>query len=96
MLKKGKKRISITVDEENLERVSQYFKDRDYPHGSLSFYLDCCLHSLDTYLEHGFVDPTEDPVLELEVSRIGVKEALKQRGMTFINFTEADFRARHR
>jgi len=96
MLKKGKKRVSITVDEETLDNVNQLLKDKGYPHGSLSFYLDCSLYSLLSYLESGFVDPTMDPTLELEVSRVGVKEAMKQRGMTFLNFTDADFRSRRR
>jgi len=95
MLKKGKKRVSITVDAEVLDRVTETLKERDYPFGSLSHYFNDCLTDLDEYLETGRRHDG-DAILELEISRIGLKAAMEERGMKVIQWSDDDLRPRRR
>ena len=96
MLKKGKKRISITVDAECLSRVTTLLEERDYPYGSLSHYLDDCLAELDEYLEDGRRSGDIDSLLNLEVSRVGLKAAIEMRGMKVIQWDDEDLKPRRR
>ncbi|ALC16659.1 hypothetical protein DSOUD_1887 [Desulfuromonas soudanensis] len=57
MAKQGKKRVSITVNAEQFDRVSELLRERDFPVGYLSFYLNRCLTDLDDYLG---CEPHED------------------------------------
>jgi hypothetical protein len=49
-IKKGKKRVMITVDAEQWEKLQRDFRDQGYPWGSMSFYLNGCLNALDAHL----------------------------------------------
>lgn len=91
MLKKGKKRISITVDAEMIDRVTETLKERDYPFGSLSHYFNNCLADLDEYLDCGQRNSV-DALLELEISRVGLKEAIEGRGLKVIQWSDEDLR----
>ena len=95
MLKKGKKRISITVDAERLSFITKTLEERDYPYGSLSHYLDDCLADLHEYLGAGDRHNV-DAILELEISRVGLKAALEQRGAKVIQWDEDDLKPRRR
>jgi len=95
MLKKGKKRISITVDAECLASVTATLEERGYPFGALSHYLDDCLADLSEYFETGQTHNV-DPILELEISRVGLKAAVEQRGMRVIEWAPDDLNPRRR
>ncbi len=60
-LRAGKKRISITITAETLDRVQAELSAQDFPHGYLSYYLDKCIDDLDDYLTGS---PTEIPALQ--------------------------------
>lgn len=49
-LRAGKKRISITVTAEWVDRVQAELSAQDFPHGYLSYYLDKCISDLDDHL----------------------------------------------
>ncbi len=95
MLKKGKKRVSISVDAENLDRVTSLLQELGYPYGSLSHYLDDCLADLGEYLDNG-QRHNVDAILELEISRVGLKAALEQRGAKVIQWDDEDLKPRRR
>lgn len=94
MLRKGKKRVSITVDAELLDRVTSALDDLGYPFGALSHYLNDCLAKLDDYFHPG--DHDINPILELEISRVGLKAACEKMGMTVIQWSPDDEKPRRR
>jgi len=91
MLKKGKKRFSVTVDADVLDYVTETLKERDYPFGALSHYLNDCLTDLAEYLNTG-TTRNVDAFLQLEASRVGIKEALEMRGLKVTNWSEDDLK----
>lgn len=91
MLKKGKKRFSVTVDADVLDYVTDTLKEREYPFGSLSHYLNDCLVDLAEYLDSGSTHNV-DVYLQLEASRVGIKEALEQRGLKVTKWTDDELK----
>ena len=95
MAKQGKKRVSITVDSERFEHVSNLLDARGYPRGSLSHYLDVCITKLEYYLEPDGPAPAyDDSFYELEIARVGIKAACEMRGLKVVEWDPEDEKPR--
>jgi len=78
MIAEGKKRVAITVDREVYERTQEMLKLRGFPPGSMSFYLNCCVEQLDSYL-HGEDVSNQMPLFEMEILRTDQAGALLRK-----------------
>ncbi len=78
----NKKRAMITVNAEQWDMLQKELKDRGYPANSMSVYISACLNRLEENL--GLAEESSfDPFFEIEVSRIGLKAALIERGFQY-------------
>lgn len=76
---KGKKRMCLTLSADTYDQVALLLKEKDYPNGSLSYYVDRCILQLFAYLEKNPDITIDDikPLFELEISRLGLVGALR-------------------
>lgn len=75
----AKKRAMITVEAEQWDRVQQMLKDKGYPAGTMSVYLGACLSNLEGHLT-GDPELDTDPLFVIEVEKVGIEAALRNRG----------------
>lgn len=74
-----KKRVMITVDADKWEMIQKSLKDKGYPLGSMSYYLNRCLGQLGTYLRGEGLDDHMS-LFELEAMRVGEEDAALSQG----------------
>lgn len=76
---KGKKRMCLTLSADTYDQVASLLKEKDYPNGSLSYYVDRCILQLYAYLDKNPEITIDDikPLFELEISRLGLVGATR-------------------
>jgi len=66
---KRKKRVMITVDADQWDKLQKDLQSCGYPWGSMSYYLAGCLNSLDNHLNGADPDEIQMPLFDLDELR---------------------------